>query len=253
MNYYINDFTEDNYQRLLNIAKENNIFCNFREALKVKKGIILRHDIDISVHRALAMSKIERAESIRATYFVYLHSQYYNVMEKDTADILKRIIFNGGIIGLHFEPSYYNSEARDMELLNKKAFFEKNILEELLETKVDYLSFHNPDVGGGEWHKTDDMEIGNMLNVYGKYYRDNFEYCSDSNGYWRYARLENVLLNCKDKRVHVLLHPCWWQREPMYPYDRVKRCVVGRAMSALKSYNKLLDISGRKNVKGEDE
>lgn len=49
-----------NYQRLVWIAKSNNIICNFKEALNIDRGIIFRHDIDYSVHRAFALSEIGR-------------------------------------------------------------------------------------------------------------------------------------------------------------------------------------------------
>ena len=32
-----------------------------------------------------------------------------------------------------------------------------------------------------------------MINTYAKYFKENVEYCSDSNGYWRYKRLEDFL------------------------------------------------------------
>lgn len=247
MEYYINDFTEKNYQRLLQIAMFNNRICNFEEALNVEKGIILRHDIDFSVHRALALSKIEKMEGVQSTYFVHLHSLFYNAMEKEITDILKEIIYNGGLIGLHFDPAYYELEATNGELLNRKILIERNILEQLLDTKINCLSFHNPDVGGA-WHKIDDIRLGGMINVYARYFRENFEYCSDSNGYWRFKRLEDVLLDSGDKKIQVLTHPVWWQKEPMYPYERIRRCAESRAANNLKLYSDLLEQLGRENV-----
>ena len=47
-----------------------------------------------------------------------------------------------------------------------------------------------------------------MINAYAKYFKDNVEYCSDSNGYWRHQRLENFLNNKHDK-IQVLTHPVW--------------------------------------------
>ena len=88
---------------------------------------------------------------------------------------------------------------------------EKKILEEICNVGIRHMSFHNPDISG-DWYKINDMWIGGMLNVYAGFFRRNFEYCSDSNGYWRYKRLEGVLVNSRNKRIQVLTHPAWWQK-----------------------------------------
>lgn len=248
--YNIEDFTEENYRRLLHIAKTNNIICNFMEALDAERGIVLRHDIDFSVHRAFALSEIEKDEGIQSTYFVYLHSQFYNTLEREVTDLLKKIIANGCFIGLHFEPAWYNLEISDKERLLNKIKMEKEILEQILDVNISVLSFHNPDVGG-DWCKINDLWLGDTLNVYGSYFRENFEYCSDSNGYWRFRRLEDVLVDSKNKKIQILTHPGWWQKEAMYPYERVRRCVEGRDNHNLELYTNTLEKLRRLNIRRE--
>lgn len=251
INYNIEDFTEENYRRLVQIAKSNNPIFNFMNALDIEGGgILLRHDIDFSVHRAFALSEIEKDEDVQSTYFVYLHSQFYNVLEREITDLLKKIIANGSLIGLHFEPCYYNLEISDRERLFNKIKIEKKFLEEILDVNVSVLSFHNPDVGG-EWYKIDDLWLGDVLNVYSRYFRENFEYCSDSNGYWRFQRLEDVLVKSNGKKIQILTHPGWWQKKVMYPYDRVKRCVEGRKDHNLEVYSNTLDRLRRANIRRE--
>lgn len=250
IDYNIEDFTEENYRRLLNIAKSNNTICNFMEAIDAERGIVLRHDIDFSVHRAFALSEIEKDEGVQSTYFVYLHSQFYNALEREVTDLLKKIIQNGSLIGLHFEPGYYDLDINEKERLMSKIMMEKEILENILEVNISVISFHNPDVGG-DWYKANDLWFGDTLNVYSSYFRENFEYCSDSNGYWRFQRLEDVLLHSKDKKIQILTHPGWWQKKAMYPYDRVKRCVEGRRQHNLELYTNALERSKRLNIRGE--
>ncbi len=183
-NFYCEDFTEDNYRKLIRLAKSMNTFCDFEDALKLPNGIIMRHDIDFSVNRAAALSQIENEEQIFATYFVHLHSETYSVLEKATIRKLEKIIINGGKIGLHFEPAFYdNLTFGNKELLEEKIRYEKSILENILNIPIKVMSFHNPDVGG-KWHMTDDRTLGGCINVYGAYFRNNYKYCSDSNGYW---------------------------------------------------------------------
>ena len=245
---HIRDFTEENYKRLLKIAKIKNDFISYEEAISADHGIIMRHDIDLSVHRAKALAEIEHQEDIQSTYFVHLHSILYNVLEKEIVLLLKEIVRKGHRIGLHFEPSFYDISDTQMDLLNFYAEKEKKILEDIVECPITCFSFHNPD-SGGQWHLLETEKIANMINVYNPFFREKFQYCSDSNGYWRFQRLENVIENCKGKRLHILLHPVWWQQEAMYPYDRIKRSAIGRCEKSLGTYSQLLVEANRLNVK----
>ncbi len=49
-----------------------------------KRYLILRHDVDFSVDRALELAKIENNYGISSTYFFLLHSDFYNIFEKDS-------------------------------------------------------------------------------------------------------------------------------------------------------------------------
>lgn len=76
-------------------------FSDYPKYRKCKRLIILRHDIDLNISRALEMAKIESAFGIKATYFVRLHAQDYNPFEFKTYTMLKKIIKLGHEIGLH--------------------------------------------------------------------------------------------------------------------------------------------------------
>lgn len=246
MDYYMEDFTESNYKRLLLLAKDKSRITTYEDALE-NSGIVWRHDIDLSINRALALNNIEKDLDVRAYYFIHLHSPFYNVMESSVTGKIKKIS-EGAIIGLHFEPSFYNLKMDDGEKIEKWVTYEKEILENLIGVKVSYMSFHNPDVGGG-WHLLPQERIGELYNVYYSNIGSNFEYCSDSDGYWRYKRLEKVLSDVnKDTRLHVLTHPGWWTPEKMSPFERIKRCIQGRANNTLKTYCENLKECGRINV-----
>lgn len=248
MKYYIEDFTEHNYRRLIKIVKNVNIITTYDEAKEF--GVVLRHDVDYSLHRAVALAVIEAAENIPSYYFIHLHNDFYNAMDSDSLSCIRELVRNDRMIGLHFEPGYYNLSTDQFGKLEQCIVKEKNILEDIVGEKISYMSFHNPDVGG-EWHKLPQDVIGGLINVYGPNIRSTFDYCSDSNGYWRFSRLEDVLKSSKGRKIQVLLHPGWWQKEEMYPFDRIKRCVMGRAENVLKCYEENLEAHGRLNIKGE--
>lgn len=241
--YFEEDFTEENYRKLVKLAHRKYRFLKFEEYKQ--DGILWRHDIDFSVHRALRLAQIEREENASATYFVYLHSAFYNVFEKPVYDKLKKIQ-KMGEIGLHFDMQFYDLSDKPVYYLEEKMYAEKVMLEDLLETRIKAVSFHNPTVGKGL--DTNDEIIAGMVNAYCPYIKNNFGYCSDSNGYWRFKRLEDVLRNSEQQRLHVLTHPGWWQQDMALPRERVERAVYGRAKGVMAVYDEQLEFFGRKNI-----
>jgi hypothetical protein len=248
MDFFIEDFTEDYYGRLLQAAKLLYDFITYQDLQENKEGVILwRHDVDFSMHRALKLAEIEAEQGVKATYFFYFHSSMYNLMEAEIFKAGQEIIKLGHKIGLHFEPSFYNLNITDdMENFYKHLETEKKWLEYLFKTDVEAFSFHNPDVG--EWVRFEEFSVCGMVNTYSRFLKDNFEYCSDSNGYWRFKRLIDVL-GGGYKKLHVLLHPEWWVPSAMSPRDRVHRCIDGRRDKCNISYDNALAELGRVNVK----
>ena len=186
MNIFIKDFTEKNYKKILMKIKHNCIF--YSEINKNKNFTLWRHDVDFSPHRALALSKIEKKNNIKSTYFVQLSSDFYNVFENEIKNLFLKILSLGHQIGLHFDPTLYDINSK--QELEKYLSFEKKILEKLFKTSIKVFSFHNPTKKIFEYN---DFKYAKMINVYSKYFKENVEYCSDSNGYWRFERLDDFL------------------------------------------------------------
>ena len=89
--YHFDDFTESHYNLLLKTAKKKYTFENFGTKSS-DPHIILRHDVDISVHRALALAKLEKKHKICSTYFFRLRSEFYNIFEKPVLSKIHEII-----------------------------------------------------------------------------------------------------------------------------------------------------------------
>ena len=248
MNYYSEDFTESEYRRLLKTAKANWTFIGYVDYKRPGKVCLWRHDLDFSTHRAYRLAQIEAEEGIRATYFVHLHSEFYNPLEAENADLLIRIGELGHDLGLHFDPAFYASRITSDEALADFLRFEQQILAETFQVEIQAFSFHNPDVGR-DWLRIDQDEIAGMVNAYGQYLKQHFGYCSDSNGYWRFRRLRDVLEAAEDEKLHVLTHPGWWVPESMSPRARIARCIEGRAAKTAMRYDRFLAEMGRENVR----
>jgi len=244
LNYNYKDFTEKNYKKLLKLAKKNYTFTFF-DSKKNPPYVLWRHDVDISVHRALRLAEIENELVISSTFFLYIHSQFYNLFEKEIYEKIKKIIKLGHKIGLHFELGFYR-KIRTKKEIEKMLTYEKKILEDLFHVDVNVFSFHNPNVGNSL--KFDNEKISGMFNTYGKIIMKNHFYCSDSNGYWRFIRLEEVLKKHNKLKLHVLTHPEWWQKKSMSPRKRILRSVDYRSIRTKEYYDKTLRQLGRKNI-----
>lgn len=249
LNIDLHQFTERGYKEILELTKQYYQFYYFTDYKSIKKGVLWRHDIDHSVHRAAALAEIEYRAGVQATYFIYLHSSFYNVLEKEIQILLKKIKDYGHAIGLHYEPSFYNLKDNDTKRMQEYAQEEKMFLERIMGCEIYVCSFHNPDVGGN-WHLIDEEIIAGMISTYSLYLRNEFEYCSDSNGYWRYKKLDDVIKQHPD-RLHVLTHPEWWQQKQMAPRDRILRCANIRAQRNMEIYDSILKDYGRLNVTNE--
>lgn len=249
--YYYEDFTEVNYRRLLKILakKYTSVSYDYSVICNHSRELLLRHDVDFSLNRALSLAQIENEEGVRSTYFIYPHCEFYNIWESSQYEIIREIAMLGHDIGLHFDHQFY-SRTKDLDF-EQLAVNEKNFLENIFDVKISAISFHNPETNGTLGLDSD--YYGGMVNAYSKTIKDTYKYCSDSNGYWRYDRLEDVIISDKYDKLHILLHPEWWVKKQMSPYERIKRCVEGRARNALDNYNEAISLSGRKNVGFEED
>jgi len=73
-------------------------------------------------------------------------------------------------------------------------------------------------------------------------------HCSDSNGYWRFKRLEDVLMDRSIDKLQVLTHPVWWQDEVSSPRARVHRSIDQRASNLKDRYHDRLAKFDRLNI-----
>ena len=234
------DFTETAYRSLVRQAKARYRFLSFGEAASAEAGVLWRHDIDMSPHRAAALARIEHEEDVRATYFVYLHSRFYNALEDAVVERLRAIAALGHAFGLHFDPRFTPSGTS----LADAVAAERAIVERTIGVAVTALSFHDPDVPGQTMSDAD--EIGGLVNAYGRGIRSRFEYGSDSNGYWRFKPLAQVVAE-SGPLLQVLTHPEWWVPEPMAPRGRVQRAIDGRAAYLSAKYDAAMKEVGRDN------
>lgn len=245
---YIQDFTTTQYHEILMLAKRNYTFARYQKIPVEVPFVLWRHDIDYSLNRAHRLAFIEIEEGITSTFFLNPHSEFYNVFEKSQANIVKELLEAGHDIGLHFDAAFYDISTE--EQLDSLVHREALLLEQLFGVKPVAFSFHNPT----KFLLTCEKDsYGGLLNCYSKRFKTEIPYCSDSNGYWRFRKLGDVLEQAKDSCLQVLTHPGWWQEQPMYPRQRIFRSAYGRAESTLRLYDDNLELFGRSNLAGPSQ
>ena len=238
------DFTEAAYRELLRAATARYAFLSFGEAATAEAGVLWRHDIDVSVHRALALARIENEQGVRATYFVHLHSRFYSALEDAIVERLRAIVALGHEVGLHFDPHFAPAMG---PALDGAIAAEAAIVERLCGAPVTAFSFHDPGAHGAVVNDAD--RIAGLINTYGRSLQDRFGYGSDSNGYWRHTPLLDELTSGRHPRLQVLTHPEWWVPEPLSPRARIARAIDGRAAYQAAKYDAALAAVGRENLR----
>jgi hypothetical protein len=239
------DFTEDGFAKILDFAVARFSFARFGSNPE-SPCLLWRHDVDMSVHRALSLARLEQDRGVTATYFIRLHAECYNAFEWPIRTMIQEISKSGHAIGLHFEadPQLYMP---DEDLLEEKLELERVILEGIVETSVRAVSFHDPEAGNLLRFRR--KAYAGMENAYAYLGEAGYVYVSDSDGYWRFRSLTDVLAENIGANVHVLTHPEWWTPGPMPPRARMQRCVEGRAAAVQLHYDTMLAERGRINVR----
>jgi hypothetical protein len=169
-------------------------------AAKIDKFLLLRHDIDSSPHYALEMAKLEHTLGVRASYYVLLHSPFYNPGAPKHWDDLRKLADLGFEVGLHYDTEFF--EQRGIDPL-QGVLGDVAALEKILRIKIVSVSQHRPASGtflqSLNEHYVDAYNKDLMLNVC---------YVSDSGFKWR----ENTLADLigQEDKIHALIHPLTW-------------------------------------------
>lgn len=157
------EFTYTAYGGLLERLYERGYkFANYKNWSEYDRCVILRHDIDYTLDKAVRMAKMETSiieGEISATYFVLLTSDFYNVFSKRSLEKIKKIVECGHNIGLHFDEARYEKMFHEPDKLCEKILHEVNVLSEETGVDIDTVSMHRPSkvmldadlkIGGGD-------------------------------------------------------------------------------------------------------
>lgn len=216
-------FTYECYKALLQKLREHGYeIADYESWRQKKRCVILRHDIDYDVHKAVEMAEFEQEEEAASTYFVLLTSDFYNVFSRGTNQALHKIISCGHTIGLHFDEVRYPFLAGDPEGIRQKIAEEAEILGTAVGQKITTVSMHRP----SKEILDADLQIPGIINSYGKVFFKDFKYLSDSRRRWR-EPVEEIISSKQYERLHILIHAFWYNRQEIDLHDSVVRYVNG--------------------------
>jgi len=214
-------FHYDYFRELLHAAKDNFSIFLMKEAPQVlaagtKPALILRHDLDISLKRALPLGEIEKRLGVSATYMVLVDSPVYDLSSGESQEILKDLMNMGHEVALHFSAKANpGTDISDWNEIERQVLEAKAHLEDIIQCEVASISFHRPItrfLRGPLW-------IFNLVNAYSAELMD--WYLSDSAGRWREEPLPQMLQPRKPL-LQLLIHPIWWGINHLKAEDRLE-------------------------------
>lgn len=178
-----------------------------------RRGLVfLRHDVDLSLHRALDVAKLESRIGVQSTFFFLVSSDLYNLSSRASGAILDEIRDLGHQVGLHFDISA-GSESQVLHRLNN----ELELLGSLTKSPIRYFSQHKPTTYGFV-----PLRHGSAIDVREQTVADGscVTYCSDSGGFWSHGDYVDRGLRPDAESLQLLLHPIWWASESSkHPMD----------------------------------
>ncbi len=183
-----------------------------------KPRLLLRHDIDVDLNKALQMARIENEFGVRATYMVMLNSPFYHVEDPPSRSILRRLISMGHEVALPLD--FDNAEERinspEPGSLEPKVRSACQRLEAVIDLGVHSISFHRP----LPQFLRGPLIVASRVNAYSRELMA--WYLSDSKGNWREGEPLPKLLNPDRPLLQLLIHPIWWGEEHMSAEDRLQ-------------------------------
>ena len=217
------EFTYKCYRDLLVLLKDRGyVYSNYHNYMCSARTVILRHDIDMNIAKAVQMAEIENKMGVSSTYFVLVTSNFYNIFSKENQDMLREMQQMGHEVGLHFDEAKYDGQETDMVQAMEQ---EAELLAQCLGCPVQSVSMHRP---SKETLAADYVvKGGQIVNSYGTEFFQNHKYVSDSRRHWR----EDVLSIIKSEeydRLHVLTHPFWYDESEQTAREALKNFCESR-------------------------
>lgn len=226
-------FTYMSYIDMLKLLSRNKYrISDYYDWTEYNRCVILRHDVDTDLQRALQLARVEADNGIKSTYFILLTSNFYNPFSKKNKTVIDEIIKLGHTIGLHFDEMAYPGDIGNVEKTIKNIKRESVIISEFLGNKVDCFSYHRP----SKTILDSDIKIDGLINAYGNVFFKKFKYLSDSRMLWREPVLD-IINACEYQKLHILTHPFWYHKTELTMQETIIEFIKNARIERFESFN----------------
>ena len=172
-----------------------------------ERYIVLRHDIDFAPVHSLEMAELEHEAGVASTFFVLVDGQFYNPLQKEVIEQLRRIHALGHEIGLHFAVS----SAVESDI-GREVAFRLEVLGALAGVTVRSFSQHDP-VNAGFASVSLPRGHSPCVDASAVIRDHELLYVSDSAMMWRRHTFDTAL--DEGRNLCLLAHPHSW----LHPQD----------------------------------
>lgn len=181
-----------------------------------KKCVILRHDIDNDLEKAVHLAEIEKLCEVKATYFILISSDFYNIFSRENLKKIYQIMEYGHEIGLHFDEMCYPELGGRIEKIRERIVWEAELLQKAIGVPVTTVSMHRP----SKELLDANLQIPGIVNSYGKTFFHDFKYLSDSRRHWR-EPVEEIIEQETFDKLHILTHAFWYSEQEISLKDTI--------------------------------
>jgi hypothetical protein len=168
--------------------------------------VILRHDVDFSLRKALEMAQLDQEAGATSTFFILFTAPYSNPLTEEGVHLIKEIAALGHECGLHYDCTGF--ELLTEEQRQKRILLFASSLEDVTGLPIRTIAQHKPAKSPIR------QEFPLFRDAYNDAYFKDIPYISDSRKTFFYHA--DVLGFIKQhKKCQLLTHPIWWNKEPL--------------------------------------
>lgn len=186
-------------------------YMDFRDVgLETSSFVLLRHDVEFSVDRALQMAMLESNLGVCSSYFFQIRNEAYNLFSSKNIESVQKIHQLGHYVGLHV----HLGMLENTNLLRDYIVQDIKTLETMLQIPIDRFSYHRPTKEILSLH----LKIEGLINTYDDLYFEfneadlthlKIKYLADSRHQWKYGYPNEETIN-KQAKIQLLIHPDEW-------------------------------------------
>lgn len=220
----------DEYRKILRVLKKSGKLMDFVEAKQSNEFVVLRHDVEFSLERALKMAEIECEMGVESSFFVQLTNNAYNALSNNSKEMIREIYNMGHKIGLHYHLGGIIDPLKTRDGIRDQI----RIMSEMCDIKVDRFSIHRP-VREVYYNS---IPIEGVINAYSPEFftlidekqdtetlKLDVKYIADSQHRWNYGYPDEVTLK-QNKKIQLLIHADNWTEDGSTARDNFEKLIL---------------------------